>query len=43
MSMLVRKREVIMKELVKFIAQALVDHPEQVTVNELAGGILDHH
>ena len=26
-----------MKELVKFIAQALVDHPDQVTVNELEG------
>ena len=26
-----------MKDLVKFIAQALVDHPEQVTVNELDG------
>jgi len=26
-----------MKDLVKFIAQALVDHPDQVTVNELEG------
>lgn len=26
-----------MKELVKFIAQALVDHPDQVTVNEVPG------
>lgn len=26
-----------MKELVKCIAQALVDHPEQVTVNEIEG------
>jgi predicted RNA-binding protein YlqC (UPF0109 family) len=26
-----------MKELVKFIAQSLVDHPEQVTVNEIPG------
>ena len=26
-----------MKDLVKYIAQALVDHPEQVTVNELPG------
>lgn len=26
-----------MKDLVKFIAQALVDHPDQVTVNELTG------
>jgi hypothetical protein len=26
-----------MKELVKFIAQSLVDNPEQVQVNEIAG------
>jgi predicted RNA-binding protein YlqC (UPF0109 family) len=26
-----------MKDLVKSIAQALVDHPEQVTVNEIEG------
>jgi predicted RNA-binding protein YlqC (UPF0109 family) len=26
-----------MKELVKYIAQALVDYPEQVTVNEVIG------
>jgi len=26
-----------MKDLVKYIAQALVDHPDQVTVNELEG------
>lgn len=26
-----------MKELVRFIAQSLVDHPEQVTVNEVKG------
>lgn len=26
-----------MKELVKFVAQALVDHPEQVSVNEIEG------
>ncbi|KJS31700.1 MAG: RNA-binding protein [Desulfatitalea sp. BRH_c12] len=26
-----------MKDLVKFIAQALVDHPEQVSVNEIEG------
>lgn len=26
-----------MKELVKYIAQALVDHPEQVSVNEVEG------
>jgi predicted RNA-binding protein YlqC (UPF0109 family) len=27
-----------MKELVKYIAQALVDHPDQVSVNEVEGG-----
>ncbi|MFU0801277.1 MAG: KH domain-containing protein [Xylanivirga thermophila] len=26
-----------MGDLVKYIAQALVDHPEQVTVNEIQG------
>ena len=26
-----------MKELIKFIAQALVDHPDQVQVNEIVG------
>jgi predicted RNA-binding protein YlqC (UPF0109 family) len=26
-----------MKDLVKYIAQALVDHPEQVSVNEIEG------
>ena len=26
-----------MKELINYIAQALVDHPEQVSVNEVAG------
>ena len=26
-----------MKELIKYIAQALVDHPEQVEVNEIEG------
>jgi uncharacterized protein len=26
-----------MKDLVKFLAQALVDHPEQVSVNEIEG------
>jgi uncharacterized protein len=26
-----------MKDLVKFIAQALVDHPEEVSVNEIEG------
>ena len=26
-----------MKELIKFMAQALVDHPEQVEVSEVAG------
>ncbi len=26
-----------MKELIKYIAQSLVDHPEQVTVEEIAG------
>jgi uncharacterized protein len=26
-----------MKDLVKFVAQALVDHPEQVSVNEIEG------
>jgi predicted RNA-binding protein YlqC (UPF0109 family) len=26
-----------MKELIKYIAQALVDYPEQVTVNEVVG------
>jgi len=26
-----------MKELIKYIAQALVDHPEQVTVDEVEG------
>jgi len=26
-----------MKELIKFIAQALVDHPDQVQVNEIEG------
>ncbi len=29
-----------MKELLKYIAKALVDHPEQVEVTELAG---KHH
>jgi len=27
-----------MKELIKYIAQALVDNPEQVKVNEVEGG-----
>lgn len=27
-----------MKELIKYIAQALVDNPEQVKVNEIEGG-----
>jgi predicted RNA-binding protein YlqC (UPF0109 family) len=26
-----------MKDLINYIAQALVDHPEQVSVNEIAG------
>ena len=26
-----------MKDLVKYVAQALVDHPEQVSVNEIEG------
>ena len=26
-----------MKELIRYIAQALVDHPEEVTVNEVEG------
>ena len=26
-----------MKDLIKYIAQALVDHPEQVSVNEVEG------
>ena len=26
-----------MKDLINYIAQALVDHPEQVSVNEVAG------
>ena len=26
-----------MKDLIEFIAKALVDHPEQVTVNEIEG------
>ncbi len=26
-----------MKELIKYIAQALVDHPDQVSVSEVAG------
>jgi hypothetical protein len=28
---------VTMKDLIKFMAQALVDHPEQVEVSEVAG------
>ncbi len=28
---------VTMKDLIKFMAQALVDHPEQVVVSEVAG------
>jgi predicted RNA-binding protein YlqC (UPF0109 family) len=28
---------VTMKDLIKFMAQALVDHPEQVDVSEVAG------
>jgi predicted RNA-binding protein YlqC (UPF0109 family) len=28
---------VTMKDLIKFMAQALVDHPEQVDVSEIAG------
>ena len=27
-----------MKDLINYIAQALVDHPEQVSVNEVEGG-----
>ena len=27
-----------MKELIKYIAQALVDHPEEVEVSEIEGG-----
>jgi predicted RNA-binding protein YlqC (UPF0109 family) len=27
-----------MKDLINYIAQALVDHPEQVSVNEVTGG-----
>jgi len=29
---------IIMKDLIRVIAQALVDNPDQVSVNEIAGG-----
>jgi hypothetical protein len=32
-----KKGDGAMKELIKYIAQALVDHPEQVTVDEVEG------
>jgi predicted RNA-binding protein YlqC (UPF0109 family) len=32
-----RKGGGTMKDLINYIAQALVDHPEQVSVNEVAG------
>jgi predicted RNA-binding protein YlqC (UPF0109 family) len=31
-------KEVMMKELIEFIAKLLVEHPEQVQVRELGGG-----
>lgn len=31
------QRDIIMKELVEYIAKALVDHPDQVLVSEING------
>ena len=35
--MLFRSDEVQIKELIHFIARALVDHPEQIVINEISG------
>ena len=32
------KKEIIMKELIEFIAKSLVDHPEEVQVRQSGGG-----